>query len=136
MQHESIEDAFRAVIAACGGAKCVAQRLWTDKPPEAAHRLLLACLNEDRPERLGPYHVMTLLRLGREVGAHDAMAYLADFAGYEADPGDERAALTDLQRQLADAEQVVDRLRALIDQCRPQLVHQTRTAAGGAPNRS
>lgn len=136
MQHESIEDAFRAVIAACGGAKCVAAQMWADKPPDAAHRLLLACLNEDRPERLGPYHVMTLLRLGRQADAHDAMQFLADFAGYAIEPLDSRVDLADLRRQLVDAKQVVERLSAQIAQHGPQLVNRTCTASGGVPRRS
>lgn len=94
--HDCIEDALREVVQACGGSKVVACKLWPEKTPDAAHRLLLACLNEDRPERLSPEHLILLLRMGRERGCHSAMAYVAGVCGYSAqpiEPEDERAAL-------------------------------------------
>lgn len=81
--YESINDALDATVKACGGAKVVASRMWPDKTPDAAHRLLLACLNEDRVEKLGPDHVMFLLRLGRERGFHGAIQFIAGDTGYD-----------------------------------------------------
>ncbi|CAG4887859.1 hypothetical protein [Paraburkholderia saeva] len=81
--YESINDALDATVKACGGAKVVASKMWPDKTPDAAHRLLLACLNEDRVEKLGPDQVMFLLRLGRERGFHGAIQFISGDAGYD-----------------------------------------------------
>lgn len=115
--HECLEDALREVISAAGGPKVVACLLWPDKTPEAAHRLLLACLNEDRPERLNPGHLIVLLRLGREKGIHAAMSYLSGECGYQAnpvEPEDERATL---QRQYIESvrmqKQMIERMERL-----------------------
>lgn len=108
--HETVEDAAREVIHAAGGPKVVACQLWPDKAPEAAHRLLLACLNEDRQERLSPGHLLMLMRLGRQRGCHALMGYLAGEAGYKADPvepDDERA---QLQRDYIQAVKAMDKI--------------------------
>lgn len=95
--HESMNDALREVIGACGGAKQVAARLWPEKTPDAAHRILLDCLNETRPERLDPDRLRLVLRLGREANCHAAMNYLLRDLGYAdsqpLDPQDEHAQL-------------------------------------------
>lgn len=101
--YESINDALDACVKACGGAKVVGGKLWPEKTPDAAHRLLLACLNESRDEKLGPDQVMFILKLGRERGFHAAMAFLNGEAGYEA------------PRPITKAEEV-DRLTTVVEQ--------------------
>lgn len=95
--HESWIDSIREVIAACGGAKQVAARLWPEKSPDAAHRLLLDCLNETRPERLDPDRLRMILRMGRDAGCHAAINWLMRDLGYEdartVEPQDEIATL-------------------------------------------
>lgn len=95
--HECLADALREVVGACGGAKQVASQLWQEKSPDAAHRLLLDCLNEGRAERLDPDHLLMLLRLGRQAGCHAAMNWLLRDVGYEdarpVEPADEVAVL-------------------------------------------
>lgn len=95
--YESVTDALDGVVKACGGAKAVGCRLWPEKTPQAAHTLMLACLNEARPEKLSPEQVLYLLAAGRKVGCHAAMNYLAREAGYSdplpVEPEDERARL-------------------------------------------
>ncbi|MFC5524032.1 hypothetical protein [Polaromonas jejuensis] len=95
--HESLNDALREVVAACSGPKQVAAKLWPEKTPDAAHRLLLDCLNETRAERLDPDRLRMLLKLGRNAGCHAAMNYLLRDLGYEdcrpLEPQDEQAAL-------------------------------------------
>ena len=117
--HECLEDALREVIQAAGGPKVVACLLWPDKTPEAAHRLLLACLNEDRAERLNPGQLVVLLRLGREKGVHAGMSYLSGECGYQAkpvEPEDERAML---QRQYIESvkeqRQMIERMERLAE---------------------
>lgn len=95
--HETWADALREVIATCGGAKQVAARLWSEKTPDAAHRLLLDCLNETRPERLDPDRLRMLLKMGRDKGCHAGINWLARDIGYEdprpVEPADEVATL-------------------------------------------
>lgn len=114
--HESVEDAAREVIHAAGGPKVVACQLWPDKAPEAAHRLLLACLNEDRQERLSPGHLLMLMRIGRQKGSHALMAHMALESGYQAtpiEPEDERAKL---QREYIQAVKALDRISGRLAQ--------------------
>ncbi|MGH1361005.1 MAG: hypothetical protein ACRBC3_19775 [Burkholderiaceae bacterium] len=82
-KHDSLEDAIWSVLAACGGPKVVACKLWPEKDPGAAHRLLLACLNEDRQERLSPGHLMLIMKEGRRKSCHSAMEYFAAECGYK-----------------------------------------------------
>lgn len=114
--HESIEDALREVIQVSGGPKVVACQLWPDKAPDAAHRTLLACLNEDRQERFSPGQLAQLLRIGRSKGCHTAMNFLASDCGYShpqpIEPEDERARL---QREYIEAVNRLSKLQAEIN---------------------
>ena len=116
--YESINDALDACVKACGGAKVVASKIWPDKTPDAAHRLLLACLNEGRDEKLGPDQVMFILRLGREKGFHGAMQFIACDVGYESprpvDSEKQAKALVDVIQSLAvQHDAALKRLEAL-----------------------
>jgi len=95
--HETWADALREVIAACGGAKQVAARLWPEKTPDSAHRILLDCLNEARPEKLDPDRLRMVLKIGRDAGCHAGMNWLLRDLGYEDSkpicPQDEQAEL-------------------------------------------
>jgi hypothetical protein len=97
--HESLNEALNDCIRACGGGKQVAVRLWPEKAPDAAHRLLLDCLNADRPQHLTPEQLVLVLRLAREKGCHIGATYLMHELGYDdpkpIEPRDEAA---DLQR--------------------------------------
>lgn len=117
---ESVYDALKAIVAALGGPKTVAARLWPAKSVDDARKLLLDCLNPDRPEKLDAEQVVMLFRLAREVEFHVAKHWLDAETGYlpsaPADPADEQArqvaaiesAAHELQRALA----TLDRLRA------------------------
>ena len=67
---DSINDALIDAVKALGGSKQVGPLLWAEKTPEAAQRLLLACLNEDRPEHLTPDHFALVLKLAKAKGCH------------------------------------------------------------------
>ena len=109
--YESLADALRAVVQALGGTKAAGCRLWPEKTPESAHRTLLDCLNEARPEKLSPEQVLWLLAAGRKVGCHSAMNYLAREAGYSdpapIEPEDQRARL---QREFIEAQKAMQAL--------------------------
>lgn len=95
--HESLSDALRECIGVCGGLKAVGAKLWPEKDPDHAGRLLGDCLNDAKLEKLSPEQVMLILRLGRERGCHAGMLYMARTLGYSdpqpIEPEDERAML-------------------------------------------
>lgn len=95
--HESIDDAFRAVIERAGGMKAVGLRLRPTKTADAAGKWLADCLNPLRPERLDPEDVLHVLRLAREIGYHGAKHWIDCETGYAPtppiEPADEQAQL-------------------------------------------
>lgn len=100
-------DALRTVIQALGGSKVVGAKLWPDKTPDAAGRLLADCLNPSKAEKLSPDQVLLVLRWGHDVGCHAGMQFFAQEAGYEIRP-----ITPDVERdRLADA--VLEATRAL-----------------------
>lgn len=113
---ESLADALREVVRACGGSKPVGARLWPEKAPDAAARLLQDCLNDARPEKLSPDQVLLLARMGRERGCHAVLAFMAAECGYAppqpVEPEDERAAL---QREYIEAVKVLAVLSTRLD---------------------
>jgi hypothetical protein len=117
---ESITDALREVVRACGGAKVVGCKLWPEKAPDAAARTLADCLNDARAEKLSPDQVLLLARMGRERGCHAVLAFFAAECGYAQpvpiEPEDERAAL---QREYIEATKVLAHLAARIDRIEP-----------------
>lgn len=97
---ESLNAALVECVKACGGSAMVGAKLWPEKTPEAAQRLLLDCLNEDRPAKLSPEQVLFVLRLSREKGCHVGINFIAESLGYaEPVPIDPRDELTELLRQ-------------------------------------
>ena len=99
---ESSMDALRAAVQALGGAKQVGARLWPDKSPDTAGRLLLDCLNASRAEKLDIEQVIFVLARAREAGCHGPMQWICGEAGYEARP-------------VTKAEEV-DRVAAIVEQ--------------------
>jgi hypothetical protein len=79
---ENLNAALVQCVVACGGSKQVAPMLWPEKTPDSAQRLLLDCLNDDRPAHLTPDHVLLILRLARGKGFHGGINYLAESLGY------------------------------------------------------
>lgn len=102
--YETLNDALKAIVQALKGAKAVGVKLWPEKTPDTASRLLNDCLNPDRAEKLSPEQVLWLLAQGRQVGCHAAMNFLAREAGYSdplpVDPEDNKARL---RREFVDA---------------------------------
>lgn len=99
-EFESITEALVACVKACGGSKQVGHKLWPEKTIETAQRLLLACLNEDRAERLNPEQVVLLMQMGHAKGFHGVMGFMAATVGYsEPLPTDPRDELAQLMRE-------------------------------------
>lgn len=108
-----LNEALVDCVKACGGSKQVAPLLWPEKTPDAAQRLLLDCLNNDRAAHLTPDHVVMILRLARSKGFHQGMYYIADALGYShptaIEPKDEVA---ELQRQFVAAAEAMQEMAA------------------------
>lgn len=103
-EHDTLNDALRALVTKLGGSGVIGPRLFPEKPAGAAQRFLIDCLTEDRPARLSPEHLLLLLRIARERGVHDGMAYLSAALGYaEPQPVDPKDELSDLLRQNLEA---------------------------------
>lgn len=101
---ESLADAIREAVRACGGSKVVGAQLWPEKAPEAAGRLLQDCLNDHRPEKLSPEQVMLVMRLARGRDCHAVMLYLARECGYtDPSPLDPETELAKSNREVAEA---------------------------------
>ena len=120
---DSINEALIDAVKALGGSKQVGPVLWPEKAPDAAQRLLLACLNDDRQERLSPEHVVFILRLARTKGHHGAFEFLASSLGYAPpvpiEPKDE---IAELQRQFIKATEIQAQIVARMEQMQqPQL---------------
>lgn len=99
-EFDSINEALIACVKACGGSKQVGHKLWPEKTVEAAQRHMLACLNEDKAERLSPEQLVLLMRLGHSKGFHGVMAFLACDVGYsEPTPTDPRDEVAELLRE-------------------------------------
>ena len=132
----SFNDALVAAVKALGGSKVVGALLWPEKAPDAAQRLLLDCLNDDRPAHLTPDHVRLILRLARQRGHHDAVAWLLADLGYAPpQPVEPRDEVAELQRQFIEASRAMQQLAGRIERLNtaPAVVHHTINAPYGAP---
>jgi nitroreductase len=105
--HDSLADAIGADIAAAGGFKAVAGRLW---PAESnAAQKLRNCLNADQPHKLSPDEVLEIKKLAYEHGATNTVDYEAQQLGYETvwvDPKDQAEAL---RKEVRDLMEIVSR---------------------------
>ena len=119
---DSLNDALIDAVRALGGSKQVGPMLWPEKTPEAAQRLILACLNEDRPEHLTPEQAMMVLRLCRNKGYHGAFNFISDSLGYSkptpVEPKDEAA---ELMRQVIESQKLLSKQMERLASLQPQL---------------
>ena len=114
--HDSLNDALREGISACGGLKVVGRTLWPEKDPDIAGRALADCLNDSKREKLSPEQLILVLRMARAKGCHAGMLFIAQALGYAdpqpIEPEDERAAL---QREFIEASKHMARLAERIE---------------------
>jgi len=129
---DDLTEALIGAVKAAGGSANVGPKLWPEKTPQSAQRLLLDCLNDDRPARLSPDQVLLVLRLARAKGHHDAFAFLAASLGYAPPvPVEPEDQVAELQRQFIaateQAAQNAERMAGLVksmaqmQQAKPQL---------------
>jgi len=109
--YESVNDAIKDIIKHLGGNKFVGNKLWPEIAVDKVSGKLSDCLNESRAEKLSPEQFILLLKLGREIGCHVAINYVARECGY-ADPQpiskEDQAAR--LQREFIQAAKVMNDL--------------------------
>lgn len=114
--HDTLAEALRECVAACGGNKVVGARLWPEKNPTDAGRHLADCLNDGKRDKLSPEQVLLLLRLAREKGCHAGMTFIARDLGYSdpqpIEPEDERAML---QREFIESTRAMAKLAQRIE---------------------
>lgn len=112
----SMTMALVEAVKALGGSKAVAGKLWPEKPVEAAQRLLLDCLNDDRPAHLSPDHVLLILRMARQAGRHGAVGWLLAELGYAPPvPVEPADVLGELQREFIAATRQMATMAARIE---------------------
>jgi hypothetical protein len=119
---ESLNQALVECVKAAGGSAIVGPKLWPEKPREAAQRLLLDCLNEERSAKLSPEQVLLVLRLARAKGYHEGIAFiLADLAYAPTIPIEPKDEAAELQRQFIECMAVAARLTERLERIQPQL---------------
>lgn len=116
--YEDDLDALRATVQALGGYKAVGAKVYPDKTPDAAGRLMADCCNSARQERLKPSQLLMVMRLGREAGIHILAEHFLGEAGYKRPepivPQDEAAVLVQrMDEVLGVASQLATRLERL-----------------------
>ena len=112
---------FNAALIECiksiGGSKPVGVIVFPEKPVDLAQRLLLNCLNEERPEKLSPDQALLIMRKAKEVGCHVGMEFLSLELSYAPpqpiEPQDEVA---ELQKQFIEASKAMTRMAERIEQ--------------------
>jgi hypothetical protein len=80
--HDTIYDAIGADIAAAGGFKSVAGKLWPAESPTSASAKLRNAINPEQQQKLCPDEVMQIKRLAQEAGSTATITYEAQQLGY------------------------------------------------------
>lgn len=113
---DSFNDALIECVKAAGGSKVVGPKLFPEKAVNDAQRLLLACLNDDRPEKLSPDQALLILRMAREKGHHSGIEFLCSTLSYSnptpIEPKDEAA---QLQREFIEASRMMANIAERIE---------------------
>lgn len=116
LMHESINDALREVVQACGGHKAVGAEMRPELPVDQAAGWVRDCLNPDRREKFSPEQVVFLLRKGRAVGSHAGINYLAREAGYaDPQPVEPESEVARTQREFVEATRHLSKLAERIE---------------------
>ena len=112
--YDNENDALRSCIAAAGGNKVVAGKLWPSLKPGSAYARLVNCLDQDKHEKLTFAEIIQVGRLGREAGCHALMSYLGAELAYEVKalgPKDELASA--LERFDIQAEEILRAIQSV-----------------------
>lgn len=97
---ESINDALKSAVLACGGYKKVGADMRPELPLAQAEAWVRHCLDETRREKFSPEQVLLILRRARAVGFHAAMDFIAADTGYKAQPVDMEVQVQSLEERI------------------------------------
>jgi hypothetical protein len=81
--YDTLFDAIGADIAAAGGYKTVAGKLWPHEPIETTTARLRNGINTEQAQKLCPTEVLAIKRLAHEVGSTATIDYEAQQLGYQ-----------------------------------------------------
>lgn len=127
-EFESFNQALIECVKVVGGSKVAGHKLWPEKTVDAAQRHLLACLNDDKPERLTPDHLLMLLRMARQKGCMVGIDYmLKQLSCAPAQPIEPRDEMAELQRAFIESVNLQAKLAERIERASNQF--QLRAAA-------
>lgn len=130
MFFEDIEDALREVVRCAGGPKVVGAKLWPEIDPDKAGRRLSDCLNDTRREVLSPSQVMLLLKIGRQIGCHAAINFIARESGYgDPSPMEPEDEIARLQRDFVESVKGLGEMATRIERMMNTNVQGIRRAA-------
>lgn len=120
-ESKTFNDVLIECVKAAGGSKVAGAALFPEKPMDTAQRLLLACLNEDRPEKLSPDQALFIMRMAKGKGFH-GVNLLCDELGYShpvpVEPKDE---IAELQRQFIEASKHISAMAERIEKLSGQV---------------
>lgn len=119
--HDSIFDALGADIAAAGGFKTVASKLWPSKDVTTAANVLRNACNPEQPQKLCPDEVLQIKRLAKEAGSFATVTYEAQQLGYKVEwvqPEDE---LERLERENNELLKIIAKRLERRDELKSQL---------------
>jgi hypothetical protein len=107
--HDTIYDAIGADIAAAGGFKVVAGKLWPSESTSTAATKLRNSINPDQPHKLCPDEVLQIKRLAYEHGSTATVDYEAQQLGYQCNWIDPKDEADELRREVRDLLATVSR---------------------------
>lgn len=81
--HDTIFDAIGADIAAIGGFKVAAGKLWPSESPTTAAAKLRNAVNPEQPHKLCPDEVLRIKRLAKDSGSFATINYESRELGFE-----------------------------------------------------
>jgi hypothetical protein len=81
--YETVFDAIGADIAAIGGFKVTAGKLWPSDDVTTSAAKLRNCVNPDQPHKLCPQEVMRIKKLAKDVGSFATVNFEAHELGFE-----------------------------------------------------
>lgn len=111
--HDTIYDALGADIAAAGGFKVVAAKLWPTETNAAAK--LRNSINPDQPHKLCADEVLAIKRLAREFGSTATVGYEAQQLGFQVTWVDPKDEADELRRRIADQLAILNRMMGRLE---------------------
>ena len=120
-ESKTFNDALIECVKAAGGSKVVGAALFPEKPLDTAQRLLLACLNEDRPEKLSPDQALFIMRMAKNKGFHGVNLPCDELGYSHPSPVEPKDEMAELQRQFIEASKHISAMAERIEKLSGQV---------------